>query len=188
MHWLWIISIDLKIAPVLLQKFGKTDRCTRFANGISLFARLSSKSPSVLRQFYWISTRVLFFQSLDNDFKRNASSLAASDGMPIIGAYHYGSHYSNSGVVVHYLVRLPPFTQLVLEYQGEFKPFLSMAMVSFHLWCFIFDYRQQLRFTWSNFPFDFDGLSIIHVRIDHGFQRADSGILLPGRIFDESRR
>ena len=32
-----------------------------------------------------------------------------------------GSHYSNSGVVAHYLVRLLPFTQLALEYQdGSF--------------------------------------------------------------------
>lgn len=35
------------------------------------------------------------------------------------GPYHYGSHYSNSGIVIHYLVRLPPFTNLALEYQGD---------------------------------------------------------------------
>lgn len=40
-------------------------------------------------------------------------------GSPFIfGPYHYGSHYSNSGIVVHYLVRLPPFTDIALEYQG----------------------------------------------------------------------
>ena len=32
--------------------------------------------------------------------------------------YHYGSHYSNSGTVLHFLVRLPPFTQMFLCYQG----------------------------------------------------------------------
>lgn len=36
----------------------------------------------------------------------------------IFGPYHYGSHYSNSGIVAHYLVRLPPFTEIALEYQG----------------------------------------------------------------------
>ncbi|XP_066957517.1 lysosomal-trafficking regulator isoform X3 [Macrobrachium rosenbergii] len=37
------------------------------------------------------------------------------------GPYHYGSHYSNSGIVLHFLVRLPPFTQLFLRYQdGNF--------------------------------------------------------------------
>lgn len=35
------------------------------------------------------------------------------------GPYHYGSHYSNSGIVLHFLVRLPPFTQLFLRYQGN---------------------------------------------------------------------
>ena len=33
--------------------------------------------------------------------------------------FHYGSHYSNSGTVLHYLVRLPPFTRMFLSFQGE---------------------------------------------------------------------
>ena len=33
--------------------------------------------------------------------------------------YHYGSHYSNSGTVLHFLVRLPPFTRMFLSYQGK---------------------------------------------------------------------
>ncbi|KAG8236415.1 hypothetical protein J437_LFUL012836, partial [Ladona fulva] len=33
--------------------------------------------------------------------------------------YHYGSHYSNSGTVLHFLVRLPPFTQMFLSYQDK---------------------------------------------------------------------
>ena len=32
--------------------------------------------------------------------------------------YHYGSHYSNSGTVLHFLVRMPPFTKMFLMYQG----------------------------------------------------------------------
>ena len=37
------------------------------------------------------------------------------------GPYHYGSHYSSVGSVLHYLVRLEPFTQLFLELQsGKF--------------------------------------------------------------------
>lgn len=35
------------------------------------------------------------------------------------GSYHYGSHYSNSGVVLHFLVRLPPFTSMFLTYQDD---------------------------------------------------------------------
>eukprot|EP00795_Rhopilema_esculentum_P002843 gene2843-1077_t len=33
--------------------------------------------------------------------------------------YHYGSHYSNSGTVLHFLVRLPPFTKMFLMYQDN---------------------------------------------------------------------
>lgn len=33
--------------------------------------------------------------------------------------YHYGSHYSNSGTVLHFLVRLPPFTKMLLQYQDK---------------------------------------------------------------------
>lgn len=33
--------------------------------------------------------------------------------------FHYGSHYSNSGTVLQFLVRLPPFTKMFLSYQGE---------------------------------------------------------------------
>ncbi|XP_073990723.1 lysosomal-trafficking regulator mauve isoform X4 [Rhodnius prolixus] len=33
--------------------------------------------------------------------------------------YHYSSHYSNSGIVLHFLVRLPPFTNMFLSYQDN---------------------------------------------------------------------
>jgi hypothetical protein len=39
--------------------------------------------------------------------------------VPMFGAYHYGSHYSNSGIVIHYLVRIQPFTTMAIEYQGR---------------------------------------------------------------------
>lgn len=39
--------------------------------------------------------------------------------MPPVQPYHYGSHYSNSGTVLHFLVRLPPFTKMFLAYQGR---------------------------------------------------------------------
>lgn len=38
---------------------------------------------------------------------------------PWLGPFHYGSHYSNSGTVLHFLVRLPPFTQMFLTYQDQ---------------------------------------------------------------------
>ncbi|XP_076442605.1 lysosomal-trafficking regulator-like isoform X2 [Babylonia areolata] len=36
-----------------------------------------------------------------------------------VAPFHYGSHYSNSGTVLHYLVRLPPFTRMFLAYQDR---------------------------------------------------------------------
>ncbi|KAI8480550.1 hypothetical protein Bbelb_417300 [Branchiostoma belcheri] len=41
------------------------------------------------------------------------------DPMPPVEPYHYGSHYSNSGTVLHFLVRLPPFTTMFLNYQDR---------------------------------------------------------------------
>jgi hypothetical protein len=37
---------------------------------------------------------------------------------PILGSFHYGSHYSNAAGVLHYLVRLEPFTTLHIELQS----------------------------------------------------------------------
>ncbi len=38
-----------------------------------------------------------------------------------LGPYHYGSHYSNAGIVLHFLVRVPPFTSMFLRFQdGSF--------------------------------------------------------------------
>ncbi|CAG9319012.1 NBEAL1_3 [Blepharisma stoltei] len=36
----------------------------------------------------------------------------------IVRPFHYGSHYSSAGVVVHYLVRLQPFTDQAIALQG----------------------------------------------------------------------
>lgn len=36
-----------------------------------------------------------------------------------IHPYHYSSHYSNSGTVLHFLVRMLPFTSLFLQYQDN---------------------------------------------------------------------
>ena len=44
----------------------------------------------------------------------------------VIGPYHYGSHYSNSGTVLQYLVRLPPFTQMFLHYQGRTDTYVEL--------------------------------------------------------------
>ncbi|KAL9905520.1 lysosomal-trafficking regulator mauve isoform 2-T7 [Glossina fuscipes fuscipes] len=40
-------------------------------------------------------------------------------GSIILKPYHYSSHYSNSGTVLHFLVRVPPFTSYFLRYQDN---------------------------------------------------------------------
>ena len=50
------------------------------------------------------------FYFLEEEHQRNPESDAP---------YHYGSHYSNSGTVLHFLLRLPPFTQMFLDYQDN---------------------------------------------------------------------
>lgn len=32
--------------------------------------------------------------------------------------YHYGSHYSNPGIVLQYLIRVPPYTEGIIELHG----------------------------------------------------------------------
>ena len=49
-----------------------------------------------------------------------------------LGPYHFASHYSNTGIVLHYLVRLPPFTGEFIKFQdGNFdlpdRSFHSLA-------------------------------------------------------------
>ena len=41
--------------------------------------------------------------------------------------HHYSSHYSNSSTVLHYLVRIPPFTHMFLDFQGELLTCLPSA-------------------------------------------------------------
>ncbi len=50
---------------------------------------------------------------------RNANSSANAPANQTSKPYHYGSHYSNSGIVLHFLVRLPPFTDMFLAFQGR---------------------------------------------------------------------
>lgn len=54
---------------------------------------------------------------LEEEYKKGNRE---DDPMPPVQPYHYGSHYSNSGTVLHFLVRMPPFTKMFLAYQGEF--------------------------------------------------------------------
>ena len=61
------------------------------------------------------------YNALVDEMERNAEDGDGEED-PGLGPYHYGSHYSNTGVVLHFLVRLPPFTAMFLGYQGLHHP------------------------------------------------------------------
>lgn len=50
-------------------------------------------------------------------YKYLAQSMA--DQPSVMKPYHYSSHYSNSGSILHFLVRLPPYTNMFLLYQDH---------------------------------------------------------------------
>ncbi|XP_063958609.1 lysosomal-trafficking regulator-like isoform X1 [Lytechinus pictus] len=57
------------------------------------------------------------FKALQEEYDKNHRM--GEETTLVIAPYHYGSHYSNSGTVLQYLVRLPPFTQMFLHYQDN---------------------------------------------------------------------
>ncbi|CAK6442252.1 unnamed protein product [Pipistrellus nathusii] len=56
------------------------------------------------------------YKYLEEEFRKGARE---DDPLPPVQPYHYGSHYSNSGTVLHFLVRMPPFTRMFLAYQDQ---------------------------------------------------------------------
>ncbi|CAJ0564182.1 unnamed protein product, partial [Mesorhabditis spiculigera] len=84
-------------------------------------ASLDLANPSNYRNF----TRPMAIQdrTKENYYAQQYAQLEEADLGETLqhGPYHYGSHYSNSGIVSHFLVRLMPFTKMALEYQdGRF--------------------------------------------------------------------
>ncbi|CAG2104964.1 unnamed protein product [Medioppia subpectinata] len=66
------------------------------------------------REKYYIDQ----YNYLKNEYDRSGDTgeyMMAATTAP----FHYGAHYSNSGTVLHFLVRLPPFTQMFLNYQDN---------------------------------------------------------------------
>lgn len=59
------------------------------------------------------------YSYLLSEYKRRLNESADGTSLDPVSCpvYHYGSHYSNSGTVLHFLVRLPPYTQMFLQYQ-----------------------------------------------------------------------
>ncbi|XP_036133268.1 lysosomal-trafficking regulator isoform X2 [Molossus molossus] len=56
------------------------------------------------------------YKYLEEEYRKGVRE---DDPLPPVQPYHYGSHYSNSGTVLHFLVRMPPFTRMFLAYQDQ---------------------------------------------------------------------
>ncbi|KAJ7352937.1 hypothetical protein OS493_032876 [Desmophyllum pertusum] len=74
---------------------------------VTFLARLLSKNQSKERKYREN------FRWLQEEYER------MNEEDPMSAPYHYGCHYSNSGTVLHFLVRLPPFTKMFLQYQDR---------------------------------------------------------------------
>ena len=85
--------------------------------------KIDLNNPKIYRNF----KRPMAVQDKKNEqhYINNYNYLkqALNEGLNLIALnqepFHYGSHYSNSGTVLHFLVRLPPFTSMFLSYQDD---------------------------------------------------------------------
>lgn len=80
---------------------------------------LDLEKPETFRKFN--KTISIQHPEMEEHFTTNYHYLEQSmmeNPSAIMKPYHYSSHYSNSGTVLHFLVRVPPFTSQFLIYQG----------------------------------------------------------------------
>ncbi|KAH7728112.1 beige/BEACH domain-containing protein [Aphelenchoides avenae] len=83
-------------------------------NSPSVYRDLSK--PMAVQDRRMESVYIKNYNSLQSEFAKSQEVPFSS--VPF-GAYHYGSHYSNTGIVAHYLVRVSPYTNVALEYQDN---------------------------------------------------------------------
>lgn len=64
-----------------------------------------------------------------------------------IGKFHYGTHYSNAAGVMHYLIRVEPFTSLHVQLQsGRYSPGGGGTR-----WCWVDDQTMSLAVMSAHF-------------------------------------
>ncbi|KAG8197079.1 hypothetical protein JTE90_004345 [Oedothorax gibbosus] len=73
------------------------------------------EKPVAVQQNY----REKFYKQNYELLKEQSCGPFSESELPISGPYHYGSHYSNSGSVLHFLIRLLPYTYSFIKYQDN---------------------------------------------------------------------
>ncbi len=71
--------------------------------------------PEVFRDL----SKPIGIQNRRHEEEVRAKYEAFEDPSGVIAKFHYGTHYSNSAMVLHYLVRVEPFTTLHIELQSS---------------------------------------------------------------------
>ena len=60
--------------------------------------------------------------ALNSDRLEGLLAMYHANDDPIMGQFMYGTHYSSAGAVLHYMIRLQPFTGLHVDFQnGKFE-------------------------------------------------------------------
>ncbi|XP_055949206.1 lysosomal-trafficking regulator-like isoform X3 [Argiope bruennichi] len=85
---------------------------------------LNLLDPAVYRNFekpvaVQHKSREKFYQDTYELLKEQSCGPFSTSELPISGPYHYGSHYSNSGTVLYFLIRLLPYTYSFIKYQDN---------------------------------------------------------------------
>lgn len=100
------------VFPFILADFESDILNLKSANTYRILSKPMGIQKKAKEEYY-----INQYNYLKEEYKRTPR--LADNFFPTTGPYHYGSHYSNSGTVLQFLVRLPPFTQMFLTYQDN---------------------------------------------------------------------
>ena len=102
--------------PWILSNHMYADTQTTFDHAsLNQFYQKGNAAPEIFRD---LSKNMQLLGSAERqaEFKKKFDD---TDGfMDFNDRFHCGSHYSNPGITLHYLARLSPFTDAIIELQG----------------------------------------------------------------------
>ena len=106
------------VFPFVLADYKSDILNLRLSNSFRILSRPIAVQKKEREKYYINQYNYLKKENNDQSI-RDSSSLNSDQFLVTSAPYHYGAHYSNSGIVLYYLVRLPPYTQMFLKYQDN---------------------------------------------------------------------